>query len=230
MVEISLLRLLLMAIPVLGVLWLMKCWSGDVKEPSIAVVRMVVQLLLMGYVLVFVFGNESWFLQGVIIAFMITISSWIAIRTVKKQRWRAFLEALLAITVGGGSVFVLVLVGVLQTWQPRYSIPLAGMIFANAMTALTLALERFESERAHGQPLLEARRLAWNAALIPQINSFLAVGLVSLPGMMTGQILAGASPLGAVRYQILVMAMVLCSAAYAVAIFLRRRVRFERKD
>jgi putative ABC transport system permease protein len=69
--------------------------------------------------------------------------------------------------------------------------------------------------------------VAWNAALIPQVNSFLAVGLVSLPGMMTGQILAGTSPLDAVRYQIMVMAMIMGSAGMAVAVFLVRRVKRE---
>ena len=69
--------------------------------------------------------------------------------------------------------------------------------------------------------------MAWNAALIPQVNSFLAVGLVALPGMMTGQILNGADPLEAVRYQIMVMAMVMGSAGIAVAMFLVRRIDLE---
>jgi len=86
-----------------------------------------------------------------------------------------------------------------------------------------LSAERFEAELENGKMLLDAQKAAWNASLIPQINSFLAVGLVSLPGMMTGQILAGASPLAAVRYQILVMAMVLGSAGISVAVFLMRR-------
>ena len=77
--------------------------------------------------------------------------------------------------------------------------------------------------------MVNARNTAWNAALIPQVNSFLAVGLVSLPGMMTGQILANADPLEAVRYQIMVMAMVMGSAGLAVAVFLVRRVRSEER-
>lgn len=97
---------------------------------------------------------------------------------------------------------------------------MAGMIFSNSMTAVTLAADRFERERSSGMEYAEARSNAWNTALIPQINALLAVGLVALPGMMTGQILSGVDPLLAVRYQIVVMAMVLQSAGFSVALFL----------
>jgi putative ABC transport system permease protein len=157
---------------------------------------------------------------------MIVVSSWIAIRTIKEHRVKAYRDALLGIGAGGGAVLALVVFGVLALdpwYEPRYLIPISGMIFANAMTAVTLSAERLDSELAHGRDFIPARNTAWNASLIPQVNSFLAVGLVSLPGMMTGQILAGASPLDAVRYQIMVMAMVLGSAGIAVAIFLHQR-------
>ena len=101
------------------------------------------------------------------------------------------------------------------------------MIFANAMTAVTLSAERNDAERKGGGSREHARNTAWNAALIPQVNTFLAVGLVALPGIMTGQVIAGADPMEAVRYQIMVMAMVMGSAGLAVAIFLVRRVRGE---
>jgi putative ABC transport system permease protein len=191
---------------------------------------MVVQLLLVGYLLVLLFEIESPWMSLGIVSFMIAVSSWIAIRTVKEGRLQAYGDALLAIGLGGGAVFVLVLVGVLALdpwYEARYVIPLAGMIFANAMTAVTLSAERFEAERKRGNDVVNARNTAWNAALIPQVNSFLAVGLVSLPGMMTGQILANADPLEAVRYQIMVMAMVMGSAGLAVAVFLVRRARRE---
>ncbi len=71
----------------------------------------------------------------------------------------------------------------------------------------------------------DARRAALDAALIPQINGLLAVGLVSLPGMMTGQILAGVEPLVAVRYQIMVMAMVFGSGGLAAVLYLTLRMR-----
>ena len=74
-------------------------------------------------------------------------------------------------------------------------IPLAGMVFANSMNTISLAGERFHAERERGEDYLSARRTAMEAAMIPQVNALLAVGLVSLPGMMTGQILSGVEPL-----------------------------------
>ena len=91
---------------------------------------------------------------------------------------------------------------------------------ANAMTAVSLAAERLYAEREHGQGWEGARLAAYQAAMIPVINSLFAVGLVSLPGMMTGQILSGVSPLIAARYQIMVMCMIFASAGISTAIFL----------
>jgi len=224
-IEISLPRLALALIPLLAVAWIAFRWSGRVAEIGIATLRMIVQLLVVGYVLVILFKIENLWLGLGVVAFMITVSSWIAVRTVKHLRWTAWRDALLGIGLGGGAVLALVIFGVLDLhpwYKPSILIPIAGMIFSNAMTAVTLSAERWQSELDHGREPLAARRAAWNAALIPQVNGFLAVGLVSLPGMMTGQILAGADPLQAVRYQILVMAMILGSAGIAVALFLVR--------
>ena len=230
MIEIPLWRLALSLLPLLVVGWIFFRWGGRSGEFAIATARMVVQLLLVGYLLVLLFEIESPWVSLGIVSFMIAVSSWIAIRTVKERRLQVYEDALLAIGLGGGAVFALVLFGVLALdpwYEARYVIPLAGMIFANAMTAVTLSAERFESELKGGRKVDEARKVAWNAALIPQVNSFLAVGLVSLPGMMTGQILAGTSPLDAVRYQIMVMAMIMGSAGIAVAVFLVRREKRE---
>lgn len=227
-ITIPLLQLALSLVPVVVVGWISWKWSRHHVELTVATARMVAQLLVVGYLLVFLFQVETPWVSLGVVAFMVVVSSWIAIRTVKSTRWAAYRDALLAIGLGGGAVFVLVVVGVLRLepwYQARYVIPLAGMIFSNAMTAVTLSAERFDAERDGGRSAHEARGVAWNAALIPQVNSFLAVGLVSLPGMMTGQILAGVSPLEAVRYQIMVMAMVMGSAGIAVAVFLVRRVR-----
>ena len=94
------------------------------------------------------------------------------------------------------------------------------MIFANAMNAVSLAAERFAAERSDGTDYATARNAAFQTALIPLINSLLAVGLVSLPGMMTGQILSGVSPLLASRYQIVVMCMIFGSSGISAACYL----------
>ena len=105
-------------------------------------------------------------------------------------------------------------------YNPRLLIPLAGMIFSNSMTSVSLAAERFFAESARGASFKKARNIAFSASLIPLLNSLFAVGLVSLPGMMTGQTLSGVSPLIAVRYQIMVMCMLFGASGMASASFL----------
>jgi putative ABC transport system permease protein len=171
-----------------------------------------------------------------VLAIMLLASSWIALGTVPKQRRVLLRAAVLAITVGGGLTLVLITQAVLQIepwYLPNYMIPLAGMVFANAMTAVSLAAERLYAELAHGASWESARLTAYQAAMIPVINSLFAVGLVSLPGMMTGQILSGVSPLIAARYQIVVMCMIFASSGISTAMFLaliRRRVEATRGE
>ena len=189
-----------------------------------ATARMLAQLFLMGFVLVFIFQVESVFMMIPVVLFILSISSWIALRPLSirngKRYWRIF--GSIGIVCGGMLFYILIIViEPSPLYQPRYFIPLAGMIFANAMTAISLAGERFDDERSRGVPLDKAWSAAFKAALIPQVNAFLAVGLVSLPGMMTGQIIAGVDPLLAIRYQIVVMAMIFGSAGLSVALYLR---------
>ena len=88
------------------------------------------------------------------------------------------------------------------------------------MNTISLAGERYQTERSRGAEYPEARQAAMTAALIPQINTLLAVGLVALPGMMTGQVLSGVDPLVAARYQIMVMCMIFSTAGLAAALYL----------
>tara|TARA_B100000029_G_C17550720_1_gene950023 strand:- start:537 stop:872 length:336 start_codon:yes stop_codon:yes gene_type:complete len=99
-------------------------------------------------------------------------------------------------------------------------IPIAGMIFASSMNGISLAAERLNAELDRGVNYNIARGIALKASLIPITNSLFAVGLVSLPGMMTGQILSGISPLIAVRYQIMVMCMIFGSVGLSSFLFL----------
>ena len=109
----------------------------------------------------------------------------------------------------------------IQPWfLPRYVIPLAGMIFASCMNTVSVAAERFEAECANAIPYTDARNTALQASLIPVTNSLFAVGLVTLPGMMTGQILSGISPLVASQYQIVVMCMLFGASGLSATIYL----------
>jgi putative ABC transport system permease protein len=109
----------------------------------------------------------------------------------------------------------------LEPWyQPQYMIPLAGMIFASSMNSVSIAAERLMAEKANNHPWDDMRNLALKAAMIPVVNGLFAVGLVTLPGTMTGQILSGVDPLIAARYQIMVMCMLFGAAGLSTALYL----------
>jgi putative ABC transport system permease protein len=129
----------------------------------------------------------------------------------------------IALGVSGLGVLLLVTQIILELprwFEPRFVIPLAGMVFANSMNTISLAGERFHAELERGDDYLSARRAAMEAAMIPQVNALLAVGLVSLPGMMTGQILSGVDPLTAARYQIMVMCMIFSTAGLSAVLYM----------
>jgi putative ABC transport system permease protein len=197
-------------------------WIGDSKEVGYALLRMSTQLLLIGYVLEFLFHQKSMLAGGLIVTFMMVVSSLIALRSFKEKSFENFWHVFLAIFLGGTVNLVIIIVAVLDIrplYTPQIVIPLAGMIYANAMNTVAIAAERFESElERFGYE--KARMHAFRAAMIPRINVLLVVGLVSIPGMMTGQILSGVSPLIAARYQIMVMAMVLGSSGVSAILFL----------
>ncbi len=210
-------------IPVGMVLLLMLHWKIGIGHSVYGVFRMLIQLLLVGYVLSALFDSDSAWVTLAILLVMLLFSSWIALGTVKSERIRLFIKAFIGIGAGGGFTLWIIVDPVLnlQPWyQPRYAIPLGGMVFANTMTSISLAAERFYAERDNGASFLMARNCAFNTALIPTLNALFAVGLVSLPGMMTGQILSGTSPFIAARYQIMVMMMIFASSGLSTACFL----------
>lgn len=199
-------------------------WVGNKTEIIYATFRMLSQLLLIGYLLVYIFEAKSSYITLLVILVMITSASFITIRNITSKSKKLYGSIFLAIFTGGSINLFLVVYFVLDLNldTPRYVVPLAGMLYANSMNAVSLVAERFEKERKI-QSYENARSIALKASLIPQINSFLAVGLVSLPGMMTGQILAGADPIIAVRYQMVVMLMILGSSSIATVTYLLQR-------
>ena len=210
-------------IPVVVTLIIIFYWSDNVKSASIAVLRMLIQLLLIGYALEYIFNANNQWIIILVLCFMLIAASWIALGALPVKRSTLLGYSLGAIAVGGIFNLILITQGVLHVdpwYQPAVMIPLAGMIFSNSMNSVSLAGERLYSELGHHNDYARARNVAFQAAMIPLTNSLLAVGLVSLPGMMTGQILAGTSPLIAARYQIIVMCMVFSSAGISAALFL----------
>ena len=221
-------------------------WNRLGLERSLLIgsIRCVLQLVAMGYVLRIIFDVSSLWVVAGLFGVMVAFATSIVRGNVKERRIPfvipSFLTmmavyAVISITVTG------VVVGAEPWWRPQYFIPLAGMVAGNSMTALGLSLDRLfaDLESAHaeiemrlslGATAREASRevvaTALKAGMIPSINSLTGVGIVFLPGMMTGQILAGTDPLLAIRYQIVVMFMLVASSALTVVTVLhlvRRR-------
>jgi UDP-glucose/iron transport system permease protein len=195
--------------------------------------RAFLQLLAVGYVLVYVFHAQRWWLVLLALAVMLAAATTTAMRgrgrgASRTQLWQISGAGML-ISSGLTLAYVTQVVLSVSPWyEPRYLVPLFGMIVGNAMNGATLAVERLGSEMERERGTVEAYlalgatparaaaepvRRALTAALIPSINGLMVVGLVQLPGMMTGQILAGASPLLAVRYQVVVAFMLTFATA-----------------
>lgn len=204
-------------------------------------IRTIVQLVAVGYILVYIFAAKHWWLVLIALSVMLLSATTAAAR--RPSRSRAAGDRRTLWKIGGTSMLVgsgLTLAYVTQVilrvdpwYEPQYLIPLFGMIVGTAMNATALAAERLASELESRRGEVEAylalgasparaaaepERRAIAAALIPTINGLMTVGLVQLPGMMTGQILAGVSPLLAIRYQIVVMFMLAGATALTTSV------------
>lgn len=220
---ISLTGLTIAFLPVVVVLAIMYRWSLGARTAAYAVARMLLQLFIIGYLLTYIFDINHGVLVLGVLTIMLLAACWISLRPLRDSGPQDYGRALIAIGIGGVSILFVVTGFVLDVdpwFSPRHLIPLGGMIFAAAMNAVSLAAERFASALQSGVTELDARQQAMQAALIPTINALFAVGLVSLPGMMTGQILSGTSPLIAARYQIVVMCMLLGAAGISASVYL----------
>jgi putative ABC transport system permease protein len=198
--------------------------------------RMTVQLLLIGVVLRFLFADSSLLL----VAFMSMIMLLAAGREVL-ARQNIRLKGVVGYVIGTGAMFIssfsvsflalVVIIGVEPWYTPQYAIPLLGMLLGNTMTGVSLALDRMTDQFYKERSIVEQRLLlgqTWQEAssdirkdsmrtgMVPIINSMAAAGLVSLPGMMTGQILGGTPPIEAVKYQILIMFLIAAGTGFGV--------------
>ena len=207
----------------------------------VGAVRALVQLFAVGYILVYLFLHPRWWLVLLALVVMLVAATGTATRRraakggggSRRQLWIISGTAML-LSAGLTLAYVTQLVVHVRPWyDPRYLIPLFGMIVGNAMNGAALAAERLASEMESRRGEVEAYlalggtparaaaepvRRALVASLIPSVNGLMVVGLVQLPGMMTGQILAGQSPLLAVRYQIVVAFMLAGATAMTSAI------------
>ncbi|WP_122666481.1 ABC transporter permease [Pseudomonas viridiflava] len=196
-----------------------------------ASIRTVVQLLAIGYILGWVFEFAYWYVVLPLMCLMTLIAGVSAAG--RGKRTYAGRRADSIVSVWGSSWLVtaigLLLVIQIRPWyEPQYAIPILGMILGNTLTGVSLGIERMMQELSSGRSTVEmilalggsrweaaqmAARQAVRAGMTPTLNQMSVVGIVSLPGMMTGQVLAGQSPAEAVRYQIVIMFLIAASSA-----------------
>ena len=251
--EIPLPRLLV-ALALVGVALVvsLRMGLGLGRQLVIGAVRGAVQLLAIGYLLVLLFAHQhpAWVLA--LLSVMLLVAAWTSAGRVEHgPGLRALLPSSLAAIFVGSAVALVPVFALVVSPTPwfdaRYLVPLSGMIVANAMNVVAQVHERIfasaSSEWAQieqllalgatpAQALAPQARAALRAALIPTLNGLLTVGLVALPGMMTGQILSGTAPDHAVRYQIVILYQLVVVAAVsgALAAYFTRRLLFTRWD
>jgi putative ABC transport system permease protein len=196
-----------------------------------AAVRTVVQLLAIGYVLGWVFRYDRWYAVLPLMAVMTLIAGFAGAARGAHGYAGQRVDSLVSIWLSAWLVAAVGLFGVIRIhpwYAPQYAIPILGMILGNTLTGVSLAIERMtealtarrervEMALALGATRWEAAqapaREAVRAGMLPTLNQMAVVGVVSLPGMMTGQVLAGQSPVQAVRYQIVIMFLIAASSA-----------------
>ncbi len=211
---------------------------GLEKRLAIASIRTVVQLTLLGLILRYVFDPSAHWLLAIVVAVMLLAASHEAVRR-SESRFRGLtLLALISLTLSAMFTTIVVtgiIIGVRPWYEPRYMIPLLGMILGNGLTGVSLCVDSLlttlRDKRGHIEMDLALGATRWEAArgplrdavrrgMIPIINSMSVVGIVSIPGMMTGQILAGADPAEAAKYQIVVMTMLFGASGISAALYL----------
>jgi putative ABC transport system permease protein len=208
---------------------------GLEKEIAVSSLRMTIQLILAGYILVYVLEiNHMLVSLGILI-----IMEFFAIRNIysrvkvkiDKPLRRIVVFSMLAGSMATIFYFLFIVIGIKPWYEGRYFIPIAGMIVGNSMTGVSLGLERLIDGIRTKKKLVEEALIlgatpkravkgvingAFTAAILPTINSMVGMGIVFLPGMMTGQILSGTSPLIAIEYQIAIMMGIIGSVSLTV--------------
>lgn len=204
---------------------------GLLKSLLWGTVRAFVQLTLIGYVLTFVFEINNLLVIIILILLMCLVASREATKRINQAPENPGVVAFLALTASTflvGSIVVGLIISPEPVYSARIVIPIFGMILGNSMNGIALSLDRMYSEvyshvdeveqllcfgATPWEAVQEHVRNAMRAGMTPILNSLMVVGIVSLPGMMTGQILAGMDPQSAVRYQFVVMIMIAAAVA-----------------
>lgn len=209
---------------------------GLERSIAIATLRMVIQLGIVGFVLKFVFEQTSPLLTALMALVMVAVAGHEALARQERRvgGWMAY-------GIGTGTLFFVGLVATIYTmtviirpepwYAPRYVLPILGMILGNVLTGMALVFNTVTQSARRDRAAIEARLAlgesrfeatasvathAVKTGLIPMLNAMAAAGVVSLPGMMTGQILAGVDPIEAAKYQVMIMFVLAAATAFGV--------------
>lgn len=222
-IDIQLARFVMVYILILVVLLVMKYLNIDkTKSIIISTLRMSIQLTISGLILKYIFNSDNIIYTSLYLMVMIIFSIYLALSKNKDINIRFKIIIALSLTISSMIIVSFLLVVVLNTklFNPQYIIPISGMVLGNALTAVTLAVKSFRNSIKENKSRIEALinvaaepvdilmpfvRDSLETALIPTINYMLGMGIVSLPGMMTGQIISGTIPTTAIVYQIAIM-------------------------
>jgi putative ABC transport system permease protein len=259
LISLSAYDLMLASLLVLALVGLsVRLQLGIAMQLVVAACRTTAQLLLVGLILKQVFEQAqlSWIM--LIMLVMLTVAAWeiLARQKRKVKGWWGFGISAFSLFVSSFLITMIALFFIIKTdpwYTPQYTIPLLGMLLGNTMNGIALGMDRLiqtawqqraviEQRLMLGQKAMDAvreiRHESMRAGMIPIINAMAAAGIVSLPGMMTGQILAGSEPVEAVKYQILIMFLVTAGTGFGVVSVLhliskrlfdsRERLRFDR--
>ncbi len=246
--DLSIAALLVLLLAALG----LKLQLGVTRQLLIAAARTTIQLLLVGYILKILFDSVNLIYMTVVVTVMLLFAGRevMARQTHPYKGWWGFGMGTVSMFLSTFTVTFIALTVIINNepwYTPQYSIPLLGMMLGNTMTGIALGLERLTQAAREQRKQIEAqlilghsgqksimaiRRQSMRYGMIPIINSMAAAGLVSLPGMMTGQILAGSPPLEAVKYQILIMFLIAAGTGFGsvVAVVLGSRRLFDGRE
>jgi putative ABC transport system permease protein len=205
---------------------------GLARSLAVGGVRMILQLLLIGLVLEWVFRLDRWYIVLALTAVMTLVAGVTAVERNQRRYPGIWFDTIVSVwasswLIAAYAIFV-VLRGIDTWYHPQYTIPLLGMILGNTLNGISIGLGTFTetllARRGEVETLLALGATRWEASrspmrhalrtgLTPIINSMMVAGIVSLPGMMTGQLLAGVAPIQAVKYQIVIMFLIASATA-----------------
>ena len=239
--DITIINLVIAYIFVLILLFIVKREKvGHEKQILIASFRMTLQLVLVGYLLTYVFENPNPYITLLILLIMETFAIFNIYSRVE-SKLSLNLKFIIGISMFGGTLisilfFLFIVINIEPWFMPQYFIPISGMLIGNSMTGISLGAqglitgvkdnkEMIENALMLGASPTKATKEIQNRsfynAVLPTINSMIGMGIVFLPGMMTGQILAGATPLTAIKYQIAIMMGILGSVTLTVYLMVK---------